>query len=181
MQLVNSPVYFWGQLLGKSDLKWELPATGASSIQIKNQEESHLLFREPFAGTGYAHNYYFKPPANPPSFDEKTNFNPAAAPEPYILKKQESMIMLHPLLPEYFMLLFKDRQLVNIVLEFRITESNGRNYTILKRKVSSGNLDADLLTMRYISHYLSIQGEKFPKDTWQTITIELSTLKNAND
>jgi len=44
----------------------------------------------------------------------------------------------------------------------------------LRRKISSGNLEADLLSMRYIGHYLFIQQEGFASNVWQTVKIEFS-------
>ena len=38
----------------------------------------------------------------------------------------------------------------------------------------SGNLEADLLSMRYINHYLSVQQQMFPVNKWQVVKIELS-------
>ncbi|RJO64086.1 MAG: hypothetical protein C4540_05875 [Candidatus Omnitrophota bacterium] len=174
---LNSPVYFWGQLLHTLDMQNDFSAVTSSPIQIKKQEGSRLLLKKSLVIPKDTQSYYFKPAARLEFSSGKVDFHPEAAIGPYPYKKQDTMIMLHPLLPEYFMLLFKDRQLVNIALEFKIIESKGRSFTLLKRKISSGNLQADLLTMRYISHYLFIQGKKFAENSWQTITIELSAFE----
>ncbi|MDD5566203.1 MAG: hypothetical protein PHG31_04880 [Candidatus Omnitrophica bacterium] len=178
---IHTPVFFWGQLLQGRDMQSDFFAASLPAIQIKKQEGARLLFKKPSAVSTEPQAYYLKPSAGLIAPSSKLDFMPRATVGSYPYGKQDAMIMLHPILPEYFMLLFQDRQVVNIGLEFKIITSKKRNYTILKRKISSGNLQADLLTMRYISHYLFIQGERFHQDSWQTISIELSTLKNKND
>jgi hypothetical protein len=89
-------------------------------------------------------------------------------------KRKDSVLMLHPLLPYQFNLYFRDRQTVHIELEFEITQADMRNFVSLRRKISSGNLEADLLSMRYIGHYLFIQQARFMPAKWQTVKIEFS-------
>lgn len=86
----------------------------------------------------------------------------------------EPAFTLHPLLPYRFDLYFKDRQQVHIELEFSVTRSDSRNFVSLRRKISSGNLEADLLSMRYIGHYLFIQQARFSAGVWQPVKIEFS-------
>jgi hypothetical protein len=82
-------------------------------------------------------------------------------------------ITLYPPLPYHFLLYFKDRQAVHIELEFNKI-SKGQNSSILiKRKISSGNLEADLLSMRYLEHYLLLQQSQLPSNEWQSVKIEL--------
>jgi hypothetical protein len=81
--------------------------------------------------------------------------------------------MLYPKLPHHFLIYFKDRQRVHIELMFNIMTKAMINTILIKRKVSSGNLEADLLSMRYMSHYLFIQQSKFIPDKWQTVKIDL--------
>jgi hypothetical protein len=85
--------------------------------------------------------------------------------------------MLHPLLPYQFELFFKDRQVAHIELEFCLLNNNGKNSVVVRRKISSGNLEADLLSSRFMNHYLFIQQNRFPSDIWQSIKIQLSTQK----
>lgn len=89
--------------------------------------------------------------------------------------KNKPALMFYPRLPGYFNLYFKDRQVVHIELMFSIVSSNSTKSVIIKRKVSSGNLEADLLSLRYISHYLSMQHTQFAPGVWQTVDIDLST------
>jgi hypothetical protein len=82
--------------------------------------------------------------------------------------------MFYPRLPEHFLLFFKDRQVVHIELMYNVAPRYKTNVITLKRKISSGNLEADLLSMRYIEHYLFIGQTKFVKNKWQTVKIDLS-------
>ena len=91
------------------------------------------------------------------------------------VKIKSQVIMLYPHLPYSFLLYFKDRQAVHIELMFNIISNHETNYIALKRKISSGNLEADLLTRRYINHYLFIQQAGFSKNNWQSVKIDLST------
>jgi hypothetical protein len=93
---------------------------------------------------------------------------------PEIPERKDPVLLMHPLLPYQFELYFKDRQTVHIELEFEITRAEDRNFVSLRRKISSGNLEADLLSMRYIEHYLFIQQARFMPATWQTVKIEFS-------
>lgn len=102
-------------------------------------------------------------------FTEKT---PAAFELP--VQQKESVIMFHPLLPYQLQLYFKDRQSVHIELMFNIVPSEDKNSIMVKRKISSGNLEADLLSKRYMEHYLFIQQARFPLNAWQTVKIDLS-------
>jgi len=98
----------------------------------------------------------------------------AAAPAVFDVKK-DSVITIHPLLPYGLQLYFRDRQSVHMELEFMIyTNRSAKKFIIIKRKISSGNLDADLLCSRYLGHYLFIQQERFATNIWQTVKIDLS-------
>jgi hypothetical protein len=90
-------------------------------------------------------------------------------------QRKDSSIMFHPLLPYQLQLYFKDRQAVHIELQFKIEPGMGRRSIAIRRKISSGNLEADLLSIRYMQHYLFIQQARFSPDTWQTVKIDLTT------
>ena len=81
---------------------------------------------------------------------------------------------MHPLLPHDFALYFKDRQIAHVELEFNFVSSRQPAVAVIKRKISSGNLEVDLLSMRYIGHYLFIQQTKFAPNSWRTVKIDLS-------
>lgn len=89
--------------------------------------------------------------------------------------RKDRVIMIYPQLPYNFLLYFKDRQVVHIELMFNIISEGKTNYIAVKRKVSSGNLEVDMLVERYIKHYLFIQQAGFLPNKWQAVKIELST------
>jgi len=90
---------------------------------------------------------------------------------PFSLEKEPSSFMFYPYLPYSFLLYFKDRQKVN--LEFLFYLSAGLRQNFLKRKVSSGNLEVDLLVLRHLQESLWLIKEYFPADSYQSIKIEL--------
>jgi len=90
-------------------------------------------------------------------------------------RKEESSVVFHPPLPYSFLLYFQDRQVAHMEFMFYISGEGKISY--IKRKISSGNLDVDLLAARYIAHYLNLLEGSFPPGAWQTVKIDL-TRKN---
>lgn len=168
-------VYSFGTILGKYDLIPCSPTvttnvkrdfkTGFKTTPINNPKEEYPLVSE----------YYLKPQVRLSINEEKLAVTQKLAQAPFIKKRKEQVIVFHPHLPYHFLLFFKDRQAVHIELMFNIETSGGTNSISIKRKISSGNLEADLLSMRYISHYLFLQQTRFTADNWQTVKIDLST------
>jgi len=162
-------VSFWGDIL--------LPAELIPACVIKGKKIS--MPRLPLSSGAKREaapigNIYFKPQAQPLFITEKPSdiARPQVLP-PLTLRKSE-VVMLYPQLPTHFLLYFQDRQAVHIELEFKIISGKRANVVAVQRKISSGNLEADLLAMRYIKHYLFIQQGGFPRDRWQTVKIDLS-------
>lgn len=89
-------------------------------------------------------------------------------------RRQEPTIIFHPLLPYGFTLYFKDRQVAHVELMFKMLPIGTGNSILIKRKISSGNLEVDLLTLRYIGHYLFIHKTCLFPNNWQTVKIDLS-------
>jgi len=118
---------------------------------------------------------YFKPQINLCIKQDKDIFMPGGSLAWPVLKGENS-VMVYPQLPYHFLLYFKDRQAVHIEVMFKITNEDGKAAPSIsiKRKISSGNLEVDLLVIRYLSRYLFIRNEGFPLNTWQTVKIELS-------
>jgi len=100
-----------------------------------------------------------------------------SAPERFVRKGAEPNIVFHPILPYGFTLYFKNSQVAHAEVMFKIVASPTGNSIIIKRKISSGNPEVDLLTMRYMSHYLFIQQNRFSPNSWQTVKIDLSENK----
>jgi hypothetical protein len=167
-------VSFWGTVLPKSELittrafnppdirKLFLKEPQISSLD-KIKKEYPLL-----------PDYYLKPKVNLAFNEDKAIFVQKPTNVLPVSIRKESVIMFHPELPYNFLLYFKDRQAVHIELMFNIIPSGKTHSIVIKRKISSGNLEADLLSMRYISHYLFIQQARFLKNNWQTVKIDLA-------
>ncbi len=95
--------------------------------------------------------------------------------QPYLpveTKKAASSIMFYPPMPYHFLLYFKDRQTAHMEVAFYISPE-GR-VSGLKRKISSGNPEVDLLIMRNLTHFLNLCRTNFALDSWQTVKIDLS-------
>jgi hypothetical protein len=171
-------VCFWGAIFRSSDLMnsrnfdivyktGRLTRKSEISVLDKINRENILGSRD-----------YLKPPVSLVFNQEKIAFRQKLMPTTLIPGRKESAIMFYPRLPYHFALYFKDRQTVHIELMFQVISGAQRNSILVKRRVSSGNLEADLLSMRYISRYLFIQQRGFAPNKWQTVKIDLST---AND
>lgn len=106
--------------------------------------------------------------------EEKSAFAEAPVSNFRFAARKEPVIILHPLLPYSFNLYFKDRQVAHVELEYSAVKSGERNLITIRRKISSGNLEVDLLSQRYIGHYLFIQQSKAAISRWQTVKIDLS-------
>lgn len=86
--------------------------------------------------------------------------------------RRESTLMFYPRLPYSFLIYFNDRQRAHIEFSFYVSDKG--KVAFINRRISSGNLEADLLACRYISRWLSITGTQFPANTWQTAKIDLA-------
>jgi len=161
-------VSFWGDFLYNADL---VPAKVAA-FNINRREIFPLS--KPLKESPQVYTPYLKPAVNLTFSGDKLPFMPQKTSTEAIIKK-EPVVMFYPQLPPHFLLYFQNRQAVHIELMFNIISSGKVNTVNIKRKISSGNLEADLLTMRYIGHYLFIQQSGFPHDAWQTVKIDLST------
>lgn len=119
----------------------------------------------------------FKPPLALPQEYLKQAFIVERAALPVYKNPRESVVMFYPSLPYHFSLYFKDRQIAHIELQYSLDRTGRKNSVLIKRKITSGNLEADLLCMRYINHYLSTQQEALSEGDWHTVKIELQTKK----
>lgn len=129
-----------------------------------------------YSGSGYvSQDVYLKPHQDLPFQDAKEPPSDYRAGTVPLIKKDRPVVMLYPRLPYQFNLYFKDRQVAHVELMYNITKQNSHNSIVIIRKVSSGNLDADLICLRYINNYLSAQQERVcVTDGWKTVKIELS-------
>lgn len=171
----HAQVAFWGAILRSSDLT---PGFLQAEHHVKLHLTPPLLMQIKDSGqetTALTSNYYLKPAITLEFNKDKLIFIQEQAVIPIVQARKRPQIMFYPHLPRHFLLYFKDRESVHIELIFNIISSGRTNSIAIKRKISSGNLDADLLVMRYISHYLFIQQGVFTTDKWQTVKIDLST------
>jgi hypothetical protein len=164
------PVSFFGGVFGN----YALTATLSTSGIKKFFSKANTIFLDRNRQPPQVSGHYLKPQVNPVFSEHKKVKPEQASPALIRLAKKESVVMFYPQLPYHFLLYFKDRQTVHIELAFNIISNGQTNSIVLKRKISSGNLEADLLTMRYLSHYLFIQQAGLPVNTWQSVKIELS-------
>jgi len=125
-----------------------------------------------------AQDNYSKPQFLVSSNQEKMAYTQVITAAPIIPARARQAIMFYPNLPYHFALYFKDRQTVHIELAFQVASGEKRNSILVKRNISSGNLEADLLSMRYISRYLFIEQKGYAPNKWETVKIDLSALKN---
>jgi hypothetical protein len=118
---------------------------------------------------------YSKPALSLPLRQPKPIYRPAITEIYQIPARRAAPLVFYPELPYYFSFYFQDRQVAHIELSFSIImTADGREEVDVKRRISSGNLEADLLSMRYINHYLFIQKERFTPGAWQKVKIELA-------
>lgn len=162
-------VYFWGQIWQSADLALPLKATSVYPLPL-----SSLLAK--IATVEVLTTPQYIKPIVSCAFNEK-RIDSLQTPAPFLLPlsyKRESVIIFHPLLPYHFLLYFKDRQTVHIELKFYIKSPDNPGAILTKRKISSGNLEVDLLAKRYIGHYLFFQGKRFLPREWHSVKIDLS-------
>jgi hypothetical protein len=176
MQKLNyAPLIFWGDLFRNSEVRApQISQSASGTMALIHGPGTIALADRGRRSLPLPEKFFIKPLSGPVVISEKTAFMDPPALKPAILRKNEPTVILHPLLPYGFKLYFRDRQVAHMELEFRIEPFGQRNPITLKRKVSSGNLEVDLLSMRYIWHYLFIQPAKFSPNDWQTVKIDLS-------
>lgn len=156
----------FGRILTERDLlafRPQIRFSKASILALDRVKQANGSAAAPsVTGLKPAIDFSFSPNKLP--FFEKSASGPPAR------KEKETPLMFYPHLPYYFTLYFKDRQTVHIELLFKITSQS----VIVKRKISSGNLQADLLSMRYIQRYLFIQKAGLTQNKWESVKIDLS-------
>lgn len=166
-------ISFLGAILKRSDLIWpdNLNARGMRNLFIGKTKELAWAKTglEPHTLSGY-----LRPALTSGLNEEKKTFLPQLIWDSSFKAKTQPVIMFYPRLPYHFILYFKDRQTVHLELMFNIIPRDGKSSIVIKRKISSGNLEADLISMRYISRYLFIQQMGFIPNNWQIVKIDLS-------
>jgi hypothetical protein len=168
-------IYFWGDILRGSNL---IGNAYSRVMDIKDaviKKQGTLVLDKTNKESLILPNNYLKPQVNLVFSENKITLAPKSIWVSPILKRKELAIMFYPPLPYQVILYFKDRQVVHIELMFNVISTGKNNSIVIKRKISSGNLEADLLSMRSIGRYLFIQQTGFIPNNWQTVKIDLST------
>lgn len=174
-----SSISFLGELFTGRSLKGKQENINLPLGNVFTKMSCAFLTHKNAAQSPLPENYYLKP-AEFLLSNNKITFVDKTKPLTLLAHRKESVLTFHPVLPNYFTLYFNDRQTVHIELLFNIISESGKNSIMIKRKISSGNLDVDLLVMRYIGHYLFIQQPRLQPNTQKTIKIDLTT-KNTGD
>ena len=172
-----SNVYFQGAILSKMDFRPASKLQDARAVLLKRSETFFLDKISKELGTRAGESYYLKPNCRIAFSGAKLLPSMAPSVIPAGSKRRQAVLMLYPALPYNLSLYFKDRQGVHIELMFKMVPSGKTSFIEIKRKISSGNLEADLLSMHYISHYLFIQQARLNPGLWQTVKIDLAPQK----
>lgn len=170
-------VFFGAGLLESCDLEDKKPGSGLRSLhpasrfkfRMPHQVRDHWVkTRFPSAGG------LFKPPAISTGPEKTSPGRPAVMEAPHIGNSEP--LSMYPLLPAYFPVYFRDRCRAHIGLSFRISPAvrGPGEYIEVKRKVSCGNLEADLIALRQVAHYLLLQRRYFQSGRWLDVNIDFS-------
>jgi hypothetical protein len=173
-------VSFLGAILRPVDFQ-KTPLINKAGPQIFNRSLARAPLQKANIEEEAINSVYIKPQTIFSSSSEKSVFLPKASGMPPVLRPPSSVVMLYPRLPQHFLLYFKDRQSVHIELVFNLISRGRSKSIIMNRKISSGNLEADLLSKRYLGHYLFVQQAAYPADSWQTVKIDLSAKEDARE
>jgi len=177
-QMPASFVSFRGGILRNSDLR-QAPLNNTEPTEAKKIFSENTPVPKQREKTDIVLTFTFsKPSFQVDSRQEKKEFRNSFD----LLKfssptKKESAVMFYPVLPYHFPLYFKDRQMVHIELSYSVSSGQAHKSIIIQRRISSGNLEADLLCMRYISRYLFLRQTGFMPDVEHNIKIDLQLKK----
>ncbi|MFA5275671.1 MAG: hypothetical protein WC417_02120 [Candidatus Omnitrophota bacterium] len=158
--------YFFGRLFSATPL--------IIQSNFKPVKPKSLLFRTTSSEPLLPPPPYYRPVLATGFLAEKEGLPDSFNLAPVMPKMKAPEIIFHPLLPYGFALYFNDRQVAHVELKFNVDDRDNPNYIKIKRSVSSGNLEVDLLTMRYIQRHLFIERLKLKPSSWQTVKIDLS-------
>lgn len=167
-------VSFWGQLLQGHQFSSNITVVSPAHTQIFLNRKPDTRGLDKVSKVAIlTQPAYFKPQLSP-AVDTKETFIAKLAPLKPSYIKREPAIIFHPVLPYDFNLYFKARQVAHVELMFKITPLKAGSSIMVKRNISSGNLEVDLLSLRYISRYLFMQQKSITATGWRTVKIDLS-------
>lgn len=178
IQIANyTNISSWGPVLKGYDLRfgnnYNIPGNKKLNFPALKAPEA-----EKEAGDYLLLSSYSKPFAKLAIANEKEVFSRHLTENQFPKRRKEAVVMFYPALPYHFNLYFKDRHVVHIQLDYNVALNvNKKSIITVKRKISSGNLEADLLCTRYLEHYLSIGQDRQLSGEWKTVKIELQLKK----
>lgn len=170
--------YFQGAILRDTDLFRAPAASGAGAAQFIGRAETLVLDKTGGSGLIFDSGSYLKPQVFLTPDTPKLLPTEKIVSRPLSLERKEPSLTFYPKLPYDLSLYFKDRQVAHIEIMFEVSSQKQGNAILVARKVSSGNLELDLLSMRYLGHYLFLQKSAFSPDQWHSVKIDLSTLND---
>jgi hypothetical protein len=165
-------IFFLGQILQPgSDYAQPVQEPGYAGAGLNSGLSSGILIADssPVYGSGPACLNISKP-LLAAALDEKVVYFKSQARLP--VKRADSSLMFYPPMPYHFLLYFKDRQAAHMEVAYYISPE-GRVLG-LRRKISSGNPEVDLLIMRNLFPFLNLYKSNFVSGSWQTVKIDLS-------
>lgn len=169
--LPPAPLIFLGEILHKEENKLSFPAVAGTKKILLKASLPEVKNKSDLADFGF----YNKPESRGGFSGQKvtgTAFLADAMGGGADKNREERALFFYPKLPHNFILYFNDRSTVHIELDFFVASSG--NVVEVKRRVSSGNLDVDLLVWRYVSQWLFVHRKQLKPDSWQTVKIDLS-------
>ena len=164
-----SKIFFLGPILQKQGFHPQSTRKAECPINMLNIRTFTDILRTKSSSV-YKLDSDFKKPPLINAFDNKIVYlKPPQAPN---IKEAKSSIMFYPPIPYHFLLYFKDRQTAHMEAVFYISTQG--KVAEIKRKISSGNPEVDLLIMRNLTHFLNACKSRFVLDSWQTVKVDLS-------
>jgi len=165
-------IFFLGPILQESDYNTETdsrPGDYVSKLNTRIMIGPVKARPEQLDDFGRSAEVINKPVVFASANSKTAYFKPAGA---FESRKPGSSIMFYPNMPYHFMLYFKDRQTAHMEVTFYVSDQ-GR-ITGLKRRVSSGNPEVDLLIMRNLTYFLNLCKSNLSSNSWETVKIDLS-------
>ena len=162
-----SRVFFLGPILKETDYYSHSTKAGDGSPPLRGE---FLAALKAESSPIYELGSDFKKPSLVNLTDNKIAY--FESPTVQKTKRAESSIVFYPPMPYRFLLYFKDRQTAHMEVAFYISPKG--KVKGIKRKISSGNPEVDLLIMRNLTHFLNLCKSNFTFDSWQAVKIDLS-------
>lgn len=174
-----SNVSFLGAILNVKDLQVNLPSTILSDNRINLTDLSVLPINIEDSQRPFVSMSSLRPNLNL-AFEktDKITFSPKIDAHIVASNTKDPQVMFYPRLPHSFLIYFKDRQKVHIEYKFLISQKE--KIAFIDRKISSGNLEVDLMASRYIARHLNLVKSKLPVNSWQTVKIDLTRKNDQN-